>query len=102
MAPLASAKAGSFPRPFRVWNVRATPIAVEQPPWTAVCSAALAKLAQGRDHEKDTPRQEARQLRAFVACLGNLRERGTAWWGWEDSNQVCQARSRIERASDLI
>ena len=54
MAPLASAKAGSFPRPFRVWNVRATPIAVEQPPWTAVCSAALAKLAQGGDHEKDT------------------------------------------------
>src|SRR4029077_19312652 len=54
VAPLASAKAGSFPRPFRVWNVRATPIAVEQPPWTAVCSAALAKLAQGGDHEKDT------------------------------------------------
>jgi hypothetical protein len=28
-------------------------------------------------------------LRAFVVGLGNLRERGAAWWGSEDSN--CQA-----------
>jgi hypothetical protein len=32
-------------------------------------------------------------LRAFVVCLGNLRERGTAWWGWEDSNQATSTQS---------
>jgi transposase len=27
-------------------------------------------------------------LRAFVVCSGNLRERRTAWWGWEDGGKL--------------
>jgi hypothetical protein len=50
-----------------------------------------AETLRGRS-QRLPRRQEARQLRAFVFCSGNLRERRTAWWGSEDSNYP-QARS---------
>ena len=46
-----------------------------------------AETLRGRS-QRLPRRQEARQLRAFVFCSGNLRERRTAWWGSEDSNYL--------------
>jgi hypothetical protein len=54
-------------------------------------------LAARRDQ---APSTQARRFGAFRQKPGNLRLSATAWWGWEDSNQV-PARSRVERVSDL-
>jgi hypothetical protein len=52
-------------------------------------------LMKGRS-QRLSPCQEARQLRAFVVCSGNLRERRTAWWAREAyENSFCSRCCRV-------
>jgi hypothetical protein len=66
-------------------RVSVEPISVSRETGISAQRQTAEKRALDRSALSQRPiaEKKAGQLRAFVVCSGNLRERATAWWGWE-------------------